>query len=114
MTDAIPAPILEMLKEQWRQSDDSSAFDYPFEKRPADPSFYAYRREDLKQDNNGVRTEEVAELAKLPFFEGLIQQTPNGFTFNEHAQHALMDFCSEVYFAWAKFNQRLERVRRSD
>ncbi|MES0125893.1 hypothetical protein NKL05_27895 [Mesorhizobium sp. C420B] len=110
MTDAIPTPILDMLKEEWRKADDSPAFDYPFQRRANDPSFYAYRRDDPKHDNNGVRTEEVSKLAKLPMFDGLIRETKEGFSFNEHAQHALTDFCSEVYTAWAKCAERLGEV----
>jgi hypothetical protein len=33
---------------------------------------------------------------------------------NEHEQHALCDFCSEVYDAWEKLQTRLEMGRHAD
>ncbi|ESY77436.1 hypothetical protein X740_24770 [Mesorhizobium sp. LNHC221B00] len=30
-----------MLKEVWKEADDRSAFDYPFQRRANDPSFYS-------------------------------------------------------------------------
>jgi len=121
----IPPAILKMLADnQWRPTEGYSAFDSVWntdpdfpelaehtKERQRDPSFYHFRRDNLAEDNNGVSGKEVEALSALDMFEGLIGAYPDGFSFNEHAQHALADFCCEVYDAYRKLKERLQMGR---
>jgi hypothetical protein len=66
----------------------------------------------LAENNNGVSGKEVEALSGLAMFKGLIDAQPEHFAFNEHAQHALTDFCSEVYDAYRKLQERLQMARQ--
>lgn len=46
-------------------------------------------------------------LARDDLLGGLMVKCPETNVINEHAHHALADFCSAVYGAWAKFGERL-------
>jgi hypothetical protein len=117
----IPPAILKMLGEnEWIPTEGHSLFeqvwgdgadDYHRE-RQRDPAFYYFLKRDLADDNNGVSGKEVEALSSLALFKGLIDAQPEHFAFNEHAQHALTDFCSEVYDAYRKLQARLQMARQ--
>lgn len=111
MTDTMPKPILAMLEEVWKETDGFSIYQHNRERKGKNASVYLYSKDEPDHDNNGVRTHEVASMADLPAFNGLIKKNSKGFAFNEHAQHALTEFCSDVYEAWRKCSKRLDEVR---
>lgn len=107
-TKAIPASVLALLKHQWKEADPRySAFDSVFtdandRTRQSDPSYYHIRPgEEIEHDGDVFTHVEATELVKEGVFSCLakVQQDGGSVTINEHAQHALTDFCSEVYSA---------------
>ena len=119
----IPPAILKMLGDnEWRPTDGHSLFDQVWgdeanghhRGRQRDPSFYYFLKRDLAENNNGVSGREVEALSCLAVFKGLIDAQPEHFAFNEHAQHALTDFCSEVYDAYRKLQERLQMAGKSN
>jgi len=112
MSEAIPRAVLDMLAEKWRTSGGYSAFDSVFsdDRRKADPSFYFHRKDSPDGDVNGVRAREVAALSAAGVLGAHIRDRGESYAVNEHAHHALTDFCSEVYEAWERFQERLSRI----
>jgi hypothetical protein len=117
----IPPAILKMLGDnECRPTEGHSLFDQVWgdeanghhRERQRDPSFSYFLKRDLAENNNGVSGKEVEALSGLAMFKGLIDAQPEHFAFNEHAQHALTDFCSEVYDAYRKLQERLQMARQ--
>jgi hypothetical protein len=117
----IPPAILKMLGDnEWRPTEGHSLFNQVWgdeanghhRERQRDPSFYYFLKRDLAENNNGVSGKEVEALSGLAMFKGLIDAQPEHFAFNEHAQHALTDFCSEIYDAYRKLQERLQMARQ--
>lgn len=103
-----------MLEQQWRTPDGYYSFEAVWSNgndRQRYPSFYHYYNRSMDEDNNGLRGKEVEQLADLPQFAGLIFHNSNGLGINEHAQHALVEFCEKVYELYGELQTRLELVR---
>ncbi len=111
---AIPASVLALLKHQWVKPDGYSAHAAVFERYPdrrSRPAYYVYRK---GTDFNGwgnVTHAEAVWLVRDNVFPGLMLDDGRGISVNEHAQHALDDFCRDVYGAWAKFQARLLEIQ---
>lgn len=110
----IPKSVLALLAERWK-TDYTTSFEsvfYSYPVRRVDPSFYFFREESPDQDVNGLTQSEVEKLVSDGVFGG--EAIPNsGFiAVNEHAQHALLDFCQEVYSGWDKYQRRLALAAR--
>lgn len=119
---AIPASIFAILKVRWKEADPNySSFDANFNgdsnrERRIDPSYYHLRpgkKIDLP-DFDVLTHAEAMELVREGAFGSLAKVREGGaVAINEHAQHALTDFCSEVYSAWGKYQRRLDEAERA-
>jgi hypothetical protein len=114
-TRVIPASILAILTHRWQEADSryssfASVFNDKDDKgRRSHPSYYHIRPgKKVEIDFDVLANEEAAELVKEGAFGSLAKVQKDGtVTINEHAQHALTDFCSEVYSAWEKYQKRI-------
>lgn len=122
MTDkAIPASVLAVLKHRWKDADPRcSSFEFVFNdkddrRRRSDPSYYHIRPgKKVETDFDVLTHDEAAQLVKDGAFGSLAKmQDGGGVVINEHAQHALTDFCSEVYSAWSKYQRRIAEAERA-
>lgn len=109
-TQPIPAAVLDLLKARWKP--DSTRFEnvWEDERRRSDPSFYIYYD---RPHADGIQTftpSEIRQLVQANVLDRLVKQNATSMAVNEHAEHALSDFCGEVYAAWAKFQDRLEAI----
>src|SRR5271165_3329564 len=111
----IPISVLEVLKHEWRAADQAySSFDGVFNDkddrgRRTNPSYYHIGVGKKVETNFDVFSHaEASNLVKDGAFASLAKvQDDKSVTINEHAQHAMTDFCSEVYSAWQKYQRRL-------
>jgi hypothetical protein len=129
--ETIPRTLLRMLAQKWKPADpdkrEGAAFEHIFamDDRAADPSFY-FAREDSPPLLDMLRFAEVAGLLRdrlLTPTTATIQTNHSGqriASTNEHAAHAVYDFCQEVYAAFhlqerlAKVEQQTTRTRPSE
>lgn len=101
--------LIDLLAQEWQATSPGtgSAFESVFEEeyRRRNPSFY-FASEDEQSDIDLLRFEEVAGLLRdgvLNHVTAAVRRRPSGAhytTTNEHAQHAIYDFCEAVYAAW--------------
>jgi hypothetical protein len=116
MQKEIPTSVLRLLKHQWKPGDSDSSFDSVFndaqdKKRRKRPSYYHIRQGRKIENEFDVFTyEEACQLVREGSFGPLAVLRDENVTINEHAQHAMADFCSEVYSAWAKYKHRISEV----
>jgi hypothetical protein len=117
---AIPDSVLALLKKRWRLPDGYSAFESTFDDpiepdRRRDPSYYHLRvdSEVTDPDWQNLSHSEAVALIKDGVFGASALQEELGVALNEHADHAMQDFCSEVYEAWAKFQERMRLVEQA-
>jgi hypothetical protein len=66
----------------------------------------------MGDEDNSLTANNIRLLAKLAIFDALIRETPSSYAVNEHAQHALTDFCEEVYDAYRTLLTRLRLARQ--
>jgi hypothetical protein len=115
----IPSSVLELLKYRWKLLGGYSAFERVF-KGPDDadrktrPSYYTFRRgKEIETNLSALSHKEAKSLLEEGVFGELaIMRENEAIAINEHAQHALTDFCSEVCASWAKYLSRIEEVKR--
>jgi hypothetical protein len=80
---------------------------------PDHPSRYVHRPDSPKAVNNGLKHAEVRALVA----DGVLINDWRGhgdaiaINEHEHEQHALCDFCSEVYGAWDKYQAQREMAQ---
>lgn len=118
---AIPASVLAILKHCWKEADPNySSFDAVFNGRADkgrrdDPSYYHIRPGAKRETEFDVfdHTEAVRLVHEEVF--GTMAEVQDGgrVVVNEHVQHALTDFCGEVYSAWEKYLRRIEQVENA-
>jgi hypothetical protein len=86
--------------------------------RARDPSFY-FASEGEPSAIDTLRFEEVTELLRdgvLSPATAAVRRRPSGARYtatNEHAQHAIYDFCEAVYAAWDQLQQRLKAIEQA-
>jgi hypothetical protein len=137
----IPDSVLKLLRHRWKVAEPDysafqSVFDPPFEpfgddpeaeqrdrhaalvrNRRLDPSCY-YTPIDGPRSIEAIagfiftHPEAVALICDAVFGTAA-EDEGSRIVINEHAQHALEDFCQEVYGAWAKYLDRLARIERA-
>jgi hypothetical protein len=78
--------------------------------RVRDPSIYIFRSGD--PSTLGVTYEAAVRLHHEGVFGEHSSEEGDAVFVNEHALHALQDFCADVYDAWRTFETRLEAVSR--
>lgn len=91
----IPQPILDLLRKEHLSGSD--LFHGTIEEdtdRIRAPRFYPIA------DNDPVYAEALHALRSDDFFGKFIHSTNAGLVVNEHVEHVLRDFLSEVYEAW--------------
>jgi hypothetical protein len=73
---------------------------------------YLYRHDDSpNRINNGLKHSEVRALVADGVLANDWRGDGDAIAILEHEQHALCDFCSEVYDAWGRLQGRLEMAR---
>ena len=113
---AIPPSVLQVLGEQWKPADAQSVFErilneYP--DRRSDPSFYhIHTGQEIESDFDEYTHAEVVQLVDEGAFGALAISRPKAVSINEHAKHALSEFCREVYAAWEKYKSRIAEIER--
>jgi hypothetical protein len=121
MTDKpIPASVLDLLRHRWVTPDGYCAFDSVFHgeadegsrlQRQIDPAYYHYGPGGGAQLFGDMTFAEAQALHREHVF-GEFSGNRNGhISVNEHAQHALQDFCREVYAAWKTYQDRIDVLR---
>lgn len=118
----IPKSLLDLLKKPWQPVSKAagSAFQANFEpelERRRRPSFYFGYEGSRRPDDDFLTFEEIAAL-----IQGGVLRTPLAALYtarssgerqtstNEHAQHAVIDFCEAVYAAWGTLQARLDQA----
>ena len=121
----IPKSLLGMLAQKWHPADpeegEGGAFESIFaeEDRARDPSFYI-SREGEPSASAMLQFDEVIGLLRdgvLTSTTAAVRHYPSGARYtatNEHAQHAIYDFCQAVYAAWDQLQQRLALIERAN
>jgi hypothetical protein len=143
MSDApprIPPSVLALLRHRWRTNDDGySAFDSVFHgvhdhgdersidaaaeakrqehqrQRQMDPSYYNFAAymDGVDPDHPFASAEAIA-LMRDAVFERVAEDWGDGrVMINEHAVHAMQDFCSAVYTEWVKCLDRIAQARQA-
>lgn len=59
----------------------------------------------------GFTHAEIAVLSRAGILDGLCRVSDQSISLNEHASHALADFCRETYEAWGRCQERLSAAR---
>ena len=117
--DPIPASVLALLRHRWKLPDGYSAFESVFTRnergRQTDPSYYmiAKGKEVEDTDWDCMSHREAVALVREGVFGETAEDQGSRVAINEHAEHAMQDFCREVYGAWAKYRDRLQQVERA-
>jgi hypothetical protein len=121
----IPRSLLDMLAQEWSPADpeieeSGGAFGSIFadRDRARDPSFY-FASEGESEASSMLQFDEVAGLLRdgvLTSAAAAVRYRPSGARYavtNEHAQHAIYDFCQAVYAGWDQLQQRLALIERA-
>lgn len=119
----IPKSLLNLLADVWKPATEANgrAFDQVFEQqdRRRDPSFYFNYEGSRKGFDAYLSFKESAALIRdgvfCPPLAALYTATSGErqTSTNEHAQHAVIDFCEEVYAAWQTLQNRLDQVAQA-
>jgi hypothetical protein len=119
----IPRSVLKFLGDApWIPKIDH--FDRLFAQRGDDPSYDIFYRSGGADDDKTTGApslsgempyNDVVGMHKDGVFGSLSRtgKNPETLAVNEHVGSALREFCSEVYDAWRKFEERRERVERT-
>jgi hypothetical protein len=116
----IPKSLLNLLAQQWKPAteSDEGAFEAIFAERGREPSFY-FASEGDPPAIDMLRFNEVVALLRdgvLTDVTGAVRRRPSGNQYtaaNEHAQHAIYDFCETVYAAWGQLQHRLTTAEQA-
>jgi hypothetical protein len=87
--------------------------------RARDPSVY-FASEGEPSTIDMLQFDEVAGLLRdgvLTSITAAVRRRPSGARYtatNEHAQHAIYDFCEAVYAAWQELQQRLALIEQAN
>ncbi|RVI45672.1 hypothetical protein [Sinorhizobium meliloti] len=106
--DPIPAAVLKLLEHPWM----TDGY-FPFrsvwsqsEDRRRRPSYYFHRKgRDIPE--MVFTYEELAAIMRTGLLGGVARSCSGQICINEHAQHALEDFCREVYGSWRMLQSRI-------
>lgn len=110
MSQPIPAAVLQLLTEAWQRTGGVSEFEQGFARSAPEAASYVHGSADTDSDSAFSRRE-IEMLRDAGLFEGLARQSGQTLATNAHAEHALADFCAEVYDAWDRLQGRLEAAR---
>lgn len=119
----IPKGLLSLLAEPWQPASDAtgSAFHVAFDEddRRYDPSFYFAHEASRSQNGDMLQFAEVTALIRdkvLTASHAAIVKPlsgPRQTVTNEHAQHAVLDFCEACYAAWETLQHRLDQIAQA-
>jgi hypothetical protein len=112
----IPVSVLALLKDPWVTSK-MSAFEGTFQpngserERIYEPAHYFVHHEHIGA--NDVTYAEASRLLAENVFGSMAVRDGETIIINEHAKHALDDFCRATAAAWAVYRERLALIERS-
>ena len=118
----IPDSVLAVAGQAWVDPWSGGQFEDVFDgesrqarERRLDPSWYVDYGEGHRDDNGAVMfsNAEMTTIFKSGALRGFAGKDGSTLLVNEHAMHALEDFCRETSRAWRKFNARLDRIPES-
>ena len=121
---SIPKSVLALLRHPWKDDEpDYSAFESVFigladegsqyrRQRQIDPSYYFISQSGAPVHVADVTYAEADALHREQAFGDFSRNTGGHVTVNEHAMHALNDFCRAVYVAWRTYRERLAILDR--
>ena len=119
----IPKSLLNLLAEPWQGGTNASGstFECVFEDedRARQPSFYFTYEASRSPSADMLQFSEVNALIRGGVFSPSLAAVfiaANGkrqTSTNEHAQHAIIDFCEAVYAAWHILQNRLDRAEKA-
>lgn len=110
LTQPIPGAVLRLLVQAWQRTNGISEFEAGFSAGQPSAERYVHA---AKSDNpeSAFSFVEIEDLLSSGIFDGLSHGSDCLVAVNVHAEHALADFCSEVYEAWDRLQDRLEAAR---
>ena len=119
----IPKSLLSLLAEPWRPASEAngSAFQPVFDQddRRHRPSFYFAYEASRSQSADMLHFAEVTALIRdkvlTASHAAIVKPTsgPRQTSTNEHAQHAVIDFCEAAYAAWETLQTRLDQIAQA-
>ncbi len=119
----IPKSLLSLLAEPWQPASEpnGSAFQAVFDHddRRHRPSFYFAHEASRSQSVDMLHFDEVAALIRdkvLTASHAAIVTPVSGprqSVTNEHAQHAILDFCEAASASWETLQARLEQIAQA-
>lgn len=110
MSQPIPPAILQLLQQAWQRTGGVSEFEQGFAEPASALACYEHSGAGACPDS-AFTDHEIGELLDAGVFAGLTRDTQQSRAVNIHAEHALADFCAEVYDAWDRLQGRLEAAR---
>lgn len=112
MANEIPKALLDLMLHEWKREKTYSAFESNFEAdRIQDPSFYAHLKDGSESFASPLTIEDVEALINSGVLDGLHIDHKTSIAVNEHAEHAITDFASDVYKSWDRLQARLTAAR---
>jgi hypothetical protein len=116
----IPKSLLSLLSEPWQPAAGitGSAFQAVFDEtdRRRDPSFYFAYEASRSDGADMLHFAEVVALLRDKVLTADMATVANPVSgprqtvTNEHAQHAIIDFCEATYAAWETLQRRLDQI----
>ena len=110
---AIPQALLDLLSHAWQRTGGFSEFEQSFEARRVPWERYEHVAGETNL-GSAFTSEEIDGLAESGVLNGLAHSRDGGVQVITHAEHAVADFCAEVYEAWDRLTARLEMIRAED
>lgn len=113
------------MRHKWVLPGGYAAFDSVFygsghdeayrSRRQSDPSFYYYRVGAVVEDpaRQSMSHKEAAALLRDRVYGSAAADVRDCIAVNEHAQHALEDFCRSTYGAWVTYIKCLDIAQRA-
>ena len=115
MSQPIPEALLQLLSQAWQRTGGVSEFEQGL--ACAASQHREYSHADTEENaNSAFSYREIESLRAAGLLDGLARGPSGALTVgvqlvDVHAEHAIADFCAEVYDAWDRLQRRLEAAR---
>lgn len=107
---AIPQALLDLLSHAWQRTGGFSEFEQSYGMRSRPLERYGHEAGVTNLDS-AFTTEEVEGLVEAGMLDGVAERRNGSYRVITHAEHAVADFCSEVYEAFDRLTARMETIR---